>query len=304
MLAYTALAALVVVDAALVGLALRTPETTSPVPVATAPAATSSPVAPEPAASATGAATLPAPAYPIPASTLVSLGAEGQAMLANSGVCGGPTATSFWSEDNGREWLAQNVPAPVLGTIDITGKSAATVIGAGQDCGTAQSFTTTSSVQEWSAGVTAEAAWYYLPTATGQVGGTTRTGTSPCERTIALVPASNSEATLLCATGSVLNTTNGGSTWRSGGVLLDARAIAALSPTSLVALQTRPDCPGTGVSLSANNGSTWTPGACLTDFDASGPVGLDTQGTRVLAVAANGRSFLSEDAGATFTSLS
>ena len=109
---------------------------------------------------------------------------------------------------------------------------------------------------------------------------------------------------MLCSTGAVLNTTNGGATWRSKGALLEARAMAALTESALVALQTRSDCSGTGISISTNGGATWGPGACLEGFDASGPVGLDTQANRVLAVAANGRSFLSEDAGTTFTPLS
>ena len=302
-LGYTALSVLVVVDVALVGLALRTPTTTpvtSTAAVVPAPATTDT-VAPTGTAGA--AAVAPAPVYPIPASTLVSLGAEGQAMLASTGACDGTAAASYWSEDSGRIWLAQNTPAPVLGAIDITGKSAATVVGTNQECAEAQSYTTTSSVQDWTSGADVAAQWYVLPTSPAQIGGAAGQGASPCERTIALAPLSPSEAVVLCSTGAVISSTNGGATWRAKGVLLEARALAAVSPTTLVALQSRADCVGTGIAVSTNAGATWGPAACLAGFDASGPVGIDAQGNRVLAVAANGQSFLSEDAGATFTSL-
>jgi hypothetical protein len=110
-------------------------------------------------------------------------------------------------------------------------------------------------------------AWHLLPTA-GKHMVHAPTGQVPVGCAVAILSAIDGQtARVLCASGIVMGTDDGGSTWVHLGRLEQAQLIAYDSSTSGVALGSTPSCDVQAL-VTSDGGATWTPTACLKGAEA------------------------------------
>lgn len=235
----------------------------------------------------------------------LSLGEGPTALAAVPGTCAAGGAKTLLSTDNGATWKTPEGPAAVVPRVNVTGAGAGFAIGAPTGCTDPQLFRGTEELTAWGAGVPAADTWFLLPTSPAQINGPAGTNASPCGSvaTIGIAPSTGSTATTVCADGRTLQTDNGGADWAAKGQLPAPHAIAGTPGENLIALAGADGCAGLAVFTGADGGATWTKTACLAGISTSGPVGIAILDTTAMAIDGNGKTFLSTDAGKTFTAV-
>lgn len=258
-LATTGLVGLVALDVFLVGVALRSNQTsgidTSPVRSAGAsidstgatesPSSTPSVTSPT---SATGTATT-APAAPLQ-TMLVAIDNQ-RAWRIGAGSCAAGGATLATTTDGGTTWADAKAPLRTIVRVKPTDGRAAFVIGANSSCA-AELQSTTDGGDSWGSSSDVGSAWFRDPKNPRVVGAPGPSTSQPCgaRAVLDLAVLSPDSARVLCADGLVRSTTNTGSAWTDSGKAKGAVALAVRSASpaqTYVALLDAPDCAGVQV---------------------------------------------------------
>jgi photosystem II stability/assembly factor-like uncharacterized protein len=110
-------------------------------------------------------------------------------------------------------------------------------------------------------------AWHLLPAA-GRHMVHAPTGQVPVGCAVAVLSAVDGQtARVLCASGEVIGTADGGSSWVHLGRRKEAQLIAYDSSTNGVAIRSTPSCDVQAL-VTSDGGATWTPTACLQGTEA------------------------------------
>ncbi|MHB8449149.1 MAG: beta propeller repeat protein [Mycobacteriales bacterium] len=266
------LAVLVLIDAALLVLALRPRHP----PVATVAAAVeaASPTAPSvgtpTATAATSAAA--APATPAPRQVLLlDIAAAGLGFRASSTrSCTGATSQGAVTSDGGQSWQPVTLPVSHVLRVHEGGPGDIWVIGTGPGC-LPMFFSSSTDGASWSPGSPA-GSWYLLPDGVSAIHGPGGTVTPPCPAGSGpgqLDALSTRAAYLLCAgpggLTALLATIDTGATWAA---LPDAPLAGTLAQAwgsydAGYLARVAPGCTGTAIEATADAGSRWTQVGCV-----------------------------------------
>ena len=248
------LVGLVALDVALVGMALRSTESSG---FATGPGATdsarvtASPSSPSSTPTATNSPTATVAATAAPAAPLrtmlVAVDTQ-RAWRASTGSCPAGGAKLATTSDGGKTWADAKAPLRTIVRIRPTDGQAAFVIGADSSC-VAQLKDTTDGGGAWGSTSNVGLAWFRDPKNPSAVGAPGSSTSLPCgERPVLdLTVISTGSARVLCADGLVRATTDTGSSWTDLGEATGAVALG-VSSTNLgqtyVARVGVPGCAG------------------------------------------------------------
>ena len=223
------LVAFLVVDVALVALALRSGQNTSqalpPVSTTRTSDLTTSPSS-SPTKSPTKGTTPPA-VKAVPVTRLVSALDAATAWRARTGACDTGGATLEVTADGGQTWTKLRSPAPALVRVQPLDETRAFVIGAGRDCVVKQ-YASRDAGATWQAPTAVSGGWARRLDEPTQVLTPQEPAATPCGEAVVvdLSRTSAAQAQSLCADGSVVVTDDGGTTWSESG---DAPGAVALS---------------------------------------------------------------------------
>jgi hypothetical protein len=243
--ATAALLALVALDIALIGTALKSTSSTA---IDTSPLSSAQPSSTSP----------DEPADPSPTTSLTAARAPLQTMLVAldskrawrvvSGSCSAGGATLATTADGGQTWTKGKATLRRIVRLRLDGPRRALVIGANSSC-VAELRDTTDGGSTWASAGRAELAWFRDPKSSLVVWAPGHATSKPCGQSAVLdlaVLASES-ARVLCADGRVRSTVNNGARWKDVGKVDGAVAMAV--PTvkpeeTYVARLDSPDCAG------------------------------------------------------------
>ena len=243
------LVGLFALDVVLVGVALRSNDTSgvdkSPVSSAgtsSTPSDTGS-AASSPTAPATATAALAAPLQTM----LVAID-DKAAWRVHTGSCSAGGATLAITTDAGRTWTDTKASLGTIVRVRPTDAKTAFVIGADKPC-VAELSRTTDGGGTWASTKDVGSAWFRDPKNPNVVGSPGSSTSRPCEggEVLDLAVLSTSTARVLCSDGVIRSTANTGSTWTGSGDASGAVALAVLSskPAQIfVARVNAPDCAG------------------------------------------------------------
>ena len=200
--------------------------------------------------------------------TLVA-GADNVVLRATGGSCktGAPPALEL-STDSGATFAPTAEGLGIAQVLRVAVDSASNVwfVGADDQC-TASIWRLDPTGTSWLQSPGTGGAWHLLP-ATGKHMIHAPTGLVPVGCAIAVLSAIDGQtARVLCASGVVMGTADGGSTWARLGRLQHAQLIAYNDSTSGVALGSTPSCDVQAL-VTSDGGATWTPTACLRGAEA------------------------------------
>lgn len=220
-----------------------------------------------------------------------------RAVRGAAGACPGGGASIEITDDGGSTWDALETPTDQLLRLEHPVESDLWFVGAqGPDCDPA--FTISVDVGDtWRPPAAADGAWHLLrDREAAQIHAPQGNVDSPCapRRTIALEGATFSRATLLCDDGEVFTTVDAGVRWTSDGATAGARALALIDGVPRVAAFPVDGCAGLSI-LAPGAGE----GTCVVGAPAVG-VGLSFSGPDAGYLQANGRTWVSTDAGRTW----
>lgn len=316
------LAALLVVDVALVGLAIR--HTGGSGDAATAgsrraesvdigsagagPSPSASPASTStasPTASPTGSDTPPAGEAARPAEGLLAnVGAGSAVIRATSGSCGGQPGSVELSTDGGDSFSGTDLgdPAVVL-RVSSEDTGDATVYTAGPDCEQAATLETHDGGQSWERTDGTSGRWHLLPEPGVAVHAPDGEVDVPCaggETVQGISIVSNELVYALCSGGTLYRTTDSGQDWERRAEVPGARGVDFSSQgTGLVAATGDGSCSGIAVLATVDGGSSWDRTACLSTSGSDGPIALAVSGERDYVQAGDQR-WTSDDAGYTW----
>lgn len=278
-----ALAAFVVVDVALAGLALR-PHSPAPVSVVdvTEQATTSGDAATASTdANSTAPTSSPAPAAAAVASLLLDE-QDGSLLLTTSTTACGKKSHPFW-HDIGSNWVATSLPAPTVLRVKVTGPRSGWVVAADETC-RPRFYTTADGGHTWSRGSSTSGAWHLL-TSQGKPGlhapkQDTDAGCPAASPPQMLSAVSATTAVVACGDGTITLTTSAGSSWKTVSRLPALVGLTAGDATSVWALSGDASC--LTLAHLAN-----TPGATTTASPTAGCT--PAKGARAAAIVADGK---------------
>jgi len=220
--------ALLVVDLVLIVAAVWPTAAPALPPVASSPSASASPSS-SPSASTSPSPSpspSPTPLAAVPLTRLVA-GVDGRnAWAVDTGSCNA-TGTVFLTTDGGVTWTSEPAPGYVI-RLRPASATSAFAVGGGSDCGFVL-WSTGDGGASWSAPQSAQAAWGRTPkdpTTIERPGGTP---VSPCPKkadVVDLTGVDRAQAGVLCSTGEVRETTDGGASWST---VIDRNRALALS---------------------------------------------------------------------------
>ena len=258
-----ALVGLVALNVVLVGLALKSNNTsgidTSAVGSAAAPigsAAASVRPSRTPSSTATKAATATATATATTAAAaplqvmLVAIDTQ-RAWRVRVGSCAGGGAKIATTADGGTTWADAKAPAGTIVRVRPTDGRTAFLVGTDSSCA-AELRSTSDGGGTWSAGSAVGSAWFRDPQNPSALRAPGPSTSRPCGAgaVLDLAVVSAGSARVLCADGLVRSTTNTASSWTDSGTASGAVALAVLaaSPSqTYVALLGAPGCAGVQV---------------------------------------------------------
>ncbi len=316
-LATWGLVALLAVDVALVGLAFRNPFRQPAAPVA--PTSTAVPIV---TATATGS-TAPTAANATTSTTATTVtntpSREAVSMVGVvpvdstvawrfvQGACPGGGASVQRTGDGGRTWATLEPPFAVIVRVSASDGSKASIVGAQDTCRESVKRTTDAG-QTWGAGGQL-AMWHLSVSTPGQVVNASGRASTPCGAAgpLSVASLSTTAAAVLCTTGKVMETANGGSDWVEIGRGLSAVALdVRLEAGKLTALVAHPADGCAGLAVSAVTGGTVTRNGCV---DLGGRATDALQRRVALGFAGDAgwlviddQTFRSDDAGRTWAS--
>lgn len=231
----------------------------------------------------------------------VLLDFNGDVMLRSSpGTCQSGDATLERSED-GRTWNAAELPAHAV--LAVTASSTeVSLIGTDTAC-VPEKWVSDDRGGTWRQ-VDAGGDWYLAPDEPRQVHVPGRKVQSPCRRTIDLAPTSRSDAGLLCASGSVYVTSNGGESWSRGDGVEGAVELTFVNPSTGWALVPGGSCgTGTRVVATVNGAASWEKRGCV-DVGRPEPMGLAFRTLQTGLLVAGDATYGTSDGGRNWKRLS
>ncbi len=209
--------------------------------------------------------------------------------------------------NGGNAWRPLEVPAEAILDLRTTGVGSVEVIGADDRC-RVRMWTSADRGTTWSAPTPVAGIFVRLPDTTRDIATPTGTVKSPCpDRDIAPLAVdevSSTEGVVLCGSGEVLTTADGGLTWQAQTPVVGAQAISFEGPLlGWVLVRDGGRCPGLETQVTQDGGTAWEFGGCVgstrIEDDRVLPslsFATPTDGWADLA----GESYLSSDAGLTW----
>jgi hypothetical protein len=288
-LATAAIVVFVLVDIVLVTLAFRHVRPADP-PTDTAP----------PAASPSPSMSSPPPDAAAPGPTYLSLASDGTLLRATRGSCDGDAAPVVQVSTDGQGFEDVTVDEGLREVLRVQADASDNVwlVGAGSNCrfGVYRGAADTSG---WSFSRGTGGAWHLLPAADAQgVHSPTGRVDTPC-RPINVSTAGGSVPRVLCADGSILGTSDNGSTWIVLGELPDAVAVGYTSPSTGFALAGQDNCSA-AVLRTDDGGSSWARLECLGE---GRPLAMAVNGSAIAALVGDTLQ-VSDDSGESWVSRS
>jgi hypothetical protein len=228
-----AVIALLVIDVALVSLALQRDDPTpaTPTPVVTLPDPTDEPdpVGTAGDATPTVSPTTTAALAPAPLTRLVVALDATHAWRVEVGACTDGGSAVATSADGGRTWVTRRSPLRTITRLRASSARSALVIGADATCSAAVR-TTADSGQTWTGGAGLDRSWFRDPASTAVIHTSRGRSVRPCQGgavVVDLLPASSTRATVLCGDGQVRSSGDSGSTWTASASARGALAAAS-----------------------------------------------------------------------------
>jgi photosystem II stability/assembly factor-like uncharacterized protein len=185
--------------------------------------------------------------------------------------------------DGGKTWHRLKSPAAHILRIDMTGAAAGWLVGADSTC-TPSFFSTADGGATWAPSAGLGQAWVVIGNRVrvpdGAIG-------SPCGKgaTAESITAASVTAALLVCSSRLLETTDGGVTWKpvaaypDGGVAAAAALVPGSAGRGVALLTGATGCAGLSVLRTANTGKRWQAGPCLTALQAPAAVSLAVDGS-------------------------
>ena len=228
------LAAFLLLDVALVSLAMR-----PSADVATPPVVTSSaPPTQASTATATPTATVTSSAYTPGPLTVLIVGIDAtRAWRARAGSCAAGGALVQTTSNAGASWTKGSRPGPVIARIQPLGGGSGFVYAADAQCVLAEHVTGDNAFT-WSGGSQLSGAWTRSPKDTNVVVTPQVAASRPCgdEAVLDLARYSGTQAQVLCRDGGVKQTRDSGSTWTDAGTAQGALALASRDESGVSAI--------------------------------------------------------------------
>jgi len=258
------LAAFLVVDIALVAIALNPGDTPTPSPGASpAPSASVEPM-PQPTAS-------PVPTTEVTTTpTRIMTAIDGnRAWRASTGPCGSDARPEL-TTDGGSTWKATNATGPTgvvsLQAIIVEGAQVASMIGQkASDCSAMliRTFVAGDNYAEYPADLDGD--WYVNPVDRAVVHAPGGNAAGPCAEAVMLAAASTDQAAVLCGDGSLFTTADQAASWAAVARTPGATAIASSGDGFLVAVVGDTTCAGVrlGSFTAGASPAQVVPGGCL-----------------------------------------
>ncbi|WP_157181441.1 WD40/YVTN/BNR-like repeat-containing protein [Actinopolymorpha alba] len=276
-----ALAAFVVVDVVLVGLALRHVRGDSaalreagstPFPSATAQPSGTPTAEPKPTASSGNRPPVPAPDAAA-SRTMVDIGRGRAVARAVSGICGKGGGNVELSLDGGQTFVKSDVPsAAVIIRVASVDADTASIVATGTDCRSVTTFTTTNGGGTWEQADGSDGSWHRLPRAAARLHAPTGNADVPCadgQVVTAFSTLSGDQAYALCGDGAVQRTLDGGQSWKERGEVPGAADLDFVDrSTGLAVVTGDPSCAGIAVMKTSDGGTSWKSQTCV-ETDAS-----------------------------------
>jgi len=315
-LGVVALAALVVGDVVLVGLALRHVRG-DPAPmtdVVAAPGPTSEPSTtptddpsetPTPTPESTPEST-PEPTRNPAADAprmLIDIGTGQAVARAATGACGKGGAKVELSLDGGRTFRPSSVPAAavVLRVASVDADNA-WLVATGADCRAVTTFRTTNGGGTWERTEGSDGSWHRLAEAGTRIHAPAGPADIPCadgQDVTGFSTLSADEAYTLCGDGAVQRTVDGGQEWTAQGRLAGADDLDFVDATTGLAVVTGArSCAGVAVMATGDGAETWESRACV-ETEVDGLPDVSADGERAY-LGVGDAVFYSDDSGATW----
>ncbi len=190
------------------------------------------------------------------------------AWLATPGTCASGGASLQTTTDAGRTWATQSVPFKVVTRVDASSTTAGFLVGGDQSTCAAASRATNDEGATWGALGSLTGTWFIDPLKRSSVHSTAGTTSTPCADGEArgLTRLSDDAAAVLCASGSVVTSTDRGRTWTPAPSHDKALALAAAtSPAGvrLAVLASDPSCAGVAVFSGASTDAALRQTGCV-----------------------------------------
>lgn len=185
-----------------------------------------------------------------------------------TGTCLGGSALEQ-TTNGGKKWRPLDVPAEAILDLHSIGPDSVEVIGADERC-RVRMWTSADRGQTWSAPTSTSDIFVRLPDTTRDIATPTGTTKNPCpDRDVAPVSIetiSATEAAVLCASGEVVTTADGGLTWQSVTPVIGAQAMSFEGPLlGWVLVRDGGRCPGYEAQVTQDGGVSWNLGGCLSE---------------------------------------
>lgn len=279
---YAAVAAFIIFDLILIGVALNTTKTDSNVVPGTVPT-----VAPEPSPDPVGSAVTTAPVantvVAVVPARMISAVDGATAWRAVSGQCPAASASPEVSTDSGATWTSTNAtgPSDVTAVQSISAKSGSIVqlVGLDQaDCAPLFVKTFVGGANFRSYPDQLDGQWFVNPADRAVVHSPQGDQAAPCTSVLALAPRSGSEAVVLCAANELYVTTDAAASWSPAVTLLGAVNVAASDAGYVAAVAGSADCAGVQVVTLTPELAANVTGCLPVEGDLAGNVALSATG--------------------------
>jgi photosystem II stability/assembly factor-like uncharacterized protein len=188
------------------------------------------------------------------------------AYRARTGTCLGGSDLER-STDGGVKWKSVTSPAPAIVSMSSTGGDDLTVMGAGSKC-TVRVWTSSDRGTSWSPPAAASDVFARDPSDPAQLSTPTGTVDNPCKQRsvapISIDSISSVDAAVLCASGDLEITQDGGATWVKQQPVAGGQAMSFESPELGWVLRANSgQCPAYQLMHTQDAGLTWQTGGCV-----------------------------------------
>lgn len=239
---------------------------------------------------------------PQAAETLINIGGDGSVGRAVAGSCTDGGAKVELSSDGGSSWTEVTPELDVVVRISVTSADEATVVGATSDCESVTTYATSNGGGVWEEQETS-ATWHAALDGGAAIyspyGGTAEVPCAEGEGVAAVSILSNDHVIALCDDGVVQASTDAGGNWEHIGDLQGATAVDFVSETAGYGVVPNGEgCEGVAVMRTEDGGANWESTGCLetgetgaAHISASGEAAYIALGTATWATTDSGASW-------------